>query len=376
MQNSNNSNNTSNINNTNIENTCFLDALNFSNHSRTPVWLMRQAGRYLPEYRATRATAGSFMQLAKNPEFATEVTLQPLARFDLDASILFSDILTIPDAMGLGLDFVQGEGPVFANPLQHETQIQAIENIKLDDLMGELSYVFKAVTSIKNALKNPETGMQKLPLIGFSGSPWTLACYMVEGHGSHNDFMIAKKMLYQRPDLMQKIIDINTKAIIAYLDLQIQAGANAVMIFDSWGGLLPAKLFQKYSLSSIEQILEKLNILHPNTPKIVFCKGIGLGLAQLNKLNCNGLGIDWVTDLASARQTIQAPKALQGNLDPMQLLGTPENIQTRVHEMLAAYTKSHGSLQGYIANLGHGILQQTPPEHVGVMIDAIRAFKI
>jgi uroporphyrinogen decarboxylase len=361
-----------------IENHSFLDALALkpAHNGKTPIWLMRQAGRYLAEYRATRAKAGSFMQLAKNPDLAMEVTLQPLARFDLDAAILFSDILTIPDAMGLGLDFIQGEGPKFARPLQHEHDIKKLQSAD----MNELNYVFNAIRAIKKGLcfqkteGSSEQIYQRVPLIGFSGSPWTLACYMVEGEGSHNDFIIAKKMLYQRPDLMQKIIEINTQSVIEYLDQQIQAGCDAVMIFDSWGGLLPTQAFN-ISFHSIEMIINALNQRHPNTPKIVFSKGIGMNLERFNALNCNGLGVDWSMDLAWARKIIQPHKALQGNLDPMYLFSNPDVLMQATHDMLSAYYQVHNSLDGYIANLGHGILQHTPPENVSHFIEAVRSFK-
>ncbi len=357
-----------------LKNTCFIDALwnaktaTKTSKTRIPVWLMRQAGRYLPEYRQTRQRAGHFMALAQNPDFATEVTLQPLARYDLDAAILFSDILTIPDAMGLGLEFVAGEGPIFHHPLQTEQQIRALQVAPMD----KLTYVFDAVRSICRALSSD--GVQTLPLIGFSGSPWTLACYMVEGKGSQNDFIHAKTLLYSQPALMEHILECNTQSVMAYLDAQIQAGCHAVMLFDSWGGLLNAQDYQRYSWRYLRMISTFLHEKHPSIPQIIFTKGGGTWLSTMLDAPAQALGLDWTVDLAWAHQQTKGQKTLQGNLDPMTLLGSPGEIIKKTHAMLSSYQSVRPDMGGYIANLGHGILQTTPPENVGVLVDAIRAF--
>jgi uroporphyrinogen decarboxylase len=274
----------------------------------TPLWLMRQAGRYLPEYKATRAKAGSFMDMATNVQYATEVTLQPLERFALDAAILFSDILTVPDAMGLGLSFAMGEGPKLARPLRDEAAVNALAVPDLE----KLRYVFDAVTSIRHALKG------RVPLIGFSGSPWTLACYMVEGSGSADDWRSVKAMLYSRPDLMHRILAVNADAVAAYLNAQIDAGAQAVMVFDSWGGALSHRAFLEFSLPYTARVLGQLKRAQDGAtiPRIVFTKGGGLWLPQMEKLDCEVLGVDWTVNLGQARAQVGASKALQGNLDP------------------------------------------------------------
>ncbi len=290
-----------------LRNDTFLRACRRLATPYTPVWLMRQAGRYLPEYRATRARAGSFMGLATNVDFATEVTLQPLERYALDAAILFSDILTIPDAMGLGLSFAEGEGPRFAHPVRDEAAVRALQ---VPD-MERLRYVFDAVTSIRRALDG------RVPLIGFSGSPWTLACYMVEGRGS-DDYRLVKTMLYSRPDLMQRMLEVNADAVAAYLNAQIEAGAQAVMVFDSWGGVLADRAFHEFSLASTRRVLRQLHREHDGQPipRIVFTKGGGLWLEAMADLDCDVLGVDWTVDLGRARRLVGDRKALQGNLDP------------------------------------------------------------
>ena len=331
----------------------------------TPVWLMRQAGRYLPEYRATRERAGSFMGLATNPAFATEVTLQPLDRYALDAAILFSDILTVPDAMGLGLSFTQGEGPRFARPLKDEADVA---RLAVPD-MNKLRYVFDAVSSIRRALT--QDGRGRVPLIGFSGSPWTLACYMVEGGGS-DDYRLVKTMLYRRPELMHRILAVNADAVAAYLNAQIEAGAQAVMIFDSWGGVLADGAFQRFSLAYTERVLRQLKREHEGLciPRLVFTKGGGPWLELVAASGCDVVGLDWTVDLGAARRRIGARVALQGNLDPMALFAEPEQVHAEVARVLQAFgAPSAGA--GHVFNLGHGINQHTPPDNVAVLVDAV-----
>jgi uroporphyrinogen decarboxylase len=347
-----------------LQNDTFLRALLRQPTDYTPVWLMRQAGRYLPEYRATRAKAGSFMGLAKNPDFATEVTLQPIDRYPLDAAILFSDILTVPDAMGLGLYFEDGEGPKFERTVRTEAEVDAL---RVPD-MASLQYVFDAVTSIRTALNG------RVPLIGFSGSPWTLACYMVEGGGSR-EFHTIKKMLYARPDLMHRILDTNAEAVAQYLNAQIDAGAQAVMIFDSWGGALADGAYQQFSLAYMEKVVAKLQREKDGVriPAIVFTKGGGLWLDAMADIGADALGLDWTVNLGRARAQVGDRVALQGNLDPAILFAGPEQIRTEVEKALASYgTPSAG--HGHVFNLGHGISQFTPPESVTAMVDAVHHF--
>ncbi len=331
----------------------------------TPVWLMRQAGRYLPEYRATRAKAGSFMGLATNTDYATEVTLQPLERYPLDAAILFSDILTVPDAMGLGLSFALGEGPKFAHPVRDEAAVTALAVPDMD----KLRYVFDAVTSIRKALNG------RVPLIGFSGSPWTLACYMVEGAGS-DDYRLVKSMLYSRPDLMHHMLAINADAVALYLNTQIEAGAQAVMVFDSWGGVLADGAFQDFSLAYTRRVLAQLKPSHDGVPipRIVFTKGGGLWLEEMATLDTQVLGLDWTVNLGAARTRVGDRVALQGNLDPNVLFAPPAAIEAEVVKALESFgpaQRPDGGRGGHIFNLGHGISQHTPPEHVDVLVDAV-----
>ena len=354
-----------------IQNDNFLRACWRQASDHTPVWLMRQAGRYLPEYCATRAKAGSFMGLATNVDFATEVTLQPLDRYPLDAAILFSDILTVPDAMGLGLSFEQGEGPRFAKSVRDEA---AVAELQVPD-MAKLRYVFDAVTSIRKALNG------RVPLIGFSGSPWTLACYMVEGKGS-DDYRLVKSMLYSRPDLMHRMLAVNAQAVATYLNTQIEAGAKAVMIFDSWGGVLADSAFQEFSLAYTEQVLALLKKEHMGVkiPRIVFTKGGGLWLDEMGQLDCEVLGLDWTMNLGRARQmvggAVNGPgKAIQGNIDPNVLFAPPAQIQKEVIRVLDSFGKPHTDTNStgptHIFNLGHGISQFTPPEHVSALVEAV-----
>ncbi|RYY69161.1 MAG: uroporphyrinogen decarboxylase, partial [Comamonadaceae bacterium] len=351
-----------------LANDTFLRACMRQATPYTPLWLMRQAGRYLPEYKATRARAGSFMGLATNVDYATEVTLQPLERFPLDAAILFSDILTVPDAMGLGLSFAEGEGPKLARPLRDEAAVAALA---VPD-MAQLRYVFDAVTSIRRALGG------RVPLIGFSGSPWTLACYMVEGGGSRDDWRGVKSMLYSRPDLMHRILAVNADAVAAYLNAQIDAGAQAVMVFDSWGGALADGAFQEFSLAYTKRVLAGLKRSHDGQviPRLVFTKGGGLWLEAMEQLDCEVLGVDWTVNLARARALVGGSKALQGNLDPSVLFAPPEQVAAQARKVLDDFGTPHtgpGTGPTQIFNLGHGISQFTPPEHVHALVEAVHS---
>jgi len=350
-----------------LQNDTFLRACLRQATEHTPVWLMRQAGRYLPEYCATRARAGSFMGLATNVDYATEVTLQPLERYALDAAILFSDILTVPDAMGLGLSFQQGEGPKFAKTVRTEADV---DQLAVPD-MDRLRYVFDAVTSIRQALNG------RVPLIGFSGSPWTLACYMVEGGGS-DDYRQVKSLMYSRPDLMHRILAINADAVATYLNAQIDAGAQAVMVFDSWGGVLADGKFQDFSLAYTRRVLAQLKREKDGAtiPRIVFTKGGGLWLADMKGLDCEVLGLDWTVNLGTARALVGDAKALQGNIDPNVLFAPPQAIEREVATVLESFGTPHqgaGSGPTHIFNLGHGISQYTPPEHVTALVDAVHS---
>jgi uroporphyrinogen decarboxylase len=344
-----------------LQNDTFLRALLRQPTEYTPLWLMRQAGRYLPEYRAVRQRAGSFMALATNPDLATEVTLQPVERFRLDAAILFSDILTVPDAMGLGLFFVEGEGPKFERPLRDE---QAVMALRVPE-PGSLQYVFDAVTQIRTELNG------KVPLIGFSGSPWTLACYMVEGGGSR-EFHTIKTMLYRRPDLMHHILAINAQAVATYLNAQIDAGAQAVMLFDSWGGALADGAYQQFSLAYMRDVIRQLKRDQHGVrvPCIVFTKGGGLWLEEIGAIGADAIGLDWTVNLGQARARVGQQVALQGNLDPAVLFAQPEQIRAEVARALASYG-AHGAGSGHVFNLGHGISQFTPPEAVAQLVDAV-----
>ncbi|HNB46079.1 MAG TPA: uroporphyrinogen decarboxylase [Burkholderiaceae bacterium] len=343
-----------------LQNDTLLRALRRQPTDHTPIWLMRQAGRYLPEYRATRERAGSFMGLATNRDYATEVTLQPLERYALDAAILFSDILTVPDAMGLGLSFAAGEGPKFARPVRDEAAVAALE---VPD-MARLQYVFDAVTSIRRALNG------RVPLIGFSGSPWTLACYMVEGGGS-DDYRLVKSMLYRRPDLMHRLLAVTADAVALYLNTQIEAGAQAVMVFDSWGGVLADGAFQEFSLAYTRRVLAGLKRAHEgeHIPAIVFTKGGGLWLEEIAASDCDAVGLDWTMDLGRARELVGHKVALQGNMDPNVLFAEPEQIAAEARRLLDRF----GPHPGHVFNLGHGISQHTPPESVTALVEAVRA---
>ena len=346
-----------------LKNDVFIRSLLRQPVPYTPLWLMRQAGRYLPEYNQTRARAGSFLGLAQNPQFACEVTLQPLERFDLDAAILFSDILTIPHAMGLGLDFVAGEGPQFAHPLRTEADVSALQ---VPD-MNRLQYVFDAVSLIRKELDG------KVPLIGFAGSPFTVACYMVEGQGS-DDYRLIKSMLYSRPDLLHRILAINTQATIDYLNAQIRAGAQAVMVFDSWGGVLADGLFQQFSLAYTRKVVEGLVREQDGVqvPVIVFTKGGGLWLEDIADSGCDAMGVDWTVNLSKARRRVEDRVALQGNLDPMALFGTEQAIRAEARRVIDDFGPV--GLGGHVFNLGHGISRFTPPEAVGILVDEVHSY--
>ena len=343
-----------------MRNDTFLRALLREPTEYTPIWIMRQAGRYLPEYNATRKRAGSFLALAQTPELACEVTLQPLERFPLDAAILFSDILTVPDAMGLGLHFVEGEGPRFHRPVRDEAAIAKLAPPPLE----KLRYVFDAVSLIRRELAG------RVPLIGFSGSPFTLACYMIEGGGS-DDFRTVKAMMYSRPDLLHRLLAVNADAVAAYLNAQIDAGAQAVQVFDTWGGALSHAAFEEFSLAYSRRVLAKVTREREGraVPRILSTKGGGQWLEAMRDAGADALGVDWTTDLGSARRRVGDRVALQGNMDPMALFATPEAIQREARRVLDSY----GAGAGHVFNLGHGISQHTPPGHVAALVETVHA---
>jgi uroporphyrinogen decarboxylase len=342
-----------------LKNDTLIRALLRQPTAYTPVWLMRQAGRYLPEYNATRARAGSFLALAKSPDLATEVTLQPLARFALDAAIVFSDILTIPDAMGLGLGFAEGEGPRFQRPLRAEREIRALA---VPDPGGPLRYVLDTISQVRKSLAGA------VPVIGFSGSPFTLACYMVEGGGSR-DFPTLRAMLRDRPDLLRHILEVNCRAVIAYLNAQIEAGAQALMVFDTWGGTLAEGEYHEYSLDYMQRIVEGIRRegASGRVPVILFTKGGGAWLEAIAASGCDAVGIDWTVDIGAARARVGDRVALQGNLEPEILLSGPQAVRDGVAAVLGRYGRGHG----HVFNLGHGVLQRTPPESVGALVEAV-----
>lgn len=345
-----------------LKNDRFLRALMREPVDQTPCWIMRQAGRYLPEYRATRAEAGSFLDLCKNAELACEVTLQPLRRFPLDAAILFSDILTIPDAMGLGLYFSEGEGPKFERPLRDAA---SIAKLGVPDPEDELRYVTNAVRTIRTALNGD------VPLIGFSGSPWTLATYMVEG-GSTKTFGHVKGLLYSDPKSAHKLLDTLAQSVTSYLNAQVAAGAQALMIFDTWGGVLTPAAYQEFSLNYMQQIIDGLTREADGrrVPVVMFTKGAGERLALMKDAGADGLGVDWTTDLSRARELVQDKVALQGNLDPGVLYGSAETVESEVQRVLASY----GTGPGHVFNLGHGVTPDVSPENVGAAIAAVQKY--
>jgi uroporphyrinogen decarboxylase len=344
-----------------LENDTLIRALLRQPTPYTPIWLMRQAGRYLPEYNATRARAGDFLTLCKTPALATEVTLQPLERFPLDAAILFSDILTIPDAMGLGLAFADGEGPRFARPVRDEA---AVGRLAAPRPEAELRYVLDAVREIRRALRG------RVPLIGFAGSPFTLACYMVEG-GSSADFGTIKAMLYRRPDLLHRLLEVNARAVADYLNAQIEAGVQAVMLFDTWGGTLAHAAYLEFSLAYIRRVVGSLarEAAGERVPSIVFTKGGGPWLESIAACGCDAVAVDWTVSLADARRRVGDRVALQGNLDPLVLLADPAAVRREAQRTLADF----GPGPGHVFNLGHGIAPATPPEHVALLVESIHA---
>lgn len=347
---------------TELKNDRYLRALLRQPVDVTPVWMMRQAGRYLPEYKATRAEAGDFIALCKNTELACEVTLQPLRRFPLDAAILFSDILTIPDAMGLGLYFETGEGPRFQKPI---TSAADVKNIPIPDPEMELGYVMDAVRAIRKALEG------NVPLIGFSGSPWTLATYMVEG-GSSKAFTKIKKMMYEDPNTLHLLLDKLADSVILYLNAQIRAGAQSIMIFDTWGGVLTKRDYLQFSLNYMHKIIDGL--IRENdgrrVPVTLFTKGGGQWLEEMAATGCDALGLDWTTEIADARRRVGDKVTLQGNMDPSMLYAPPARIEDEVQNILSGF--GHG--EGHVFNLGHGIHQDVPPEHAGAFVDAVHRF--
>ena len=347
---------------TQLKNDRYLKALLREPVDMTPVWMMRQAGRYLPEYKATRAQAGDFMSLCRNADLACEVTLQPLRRYALDAAILFSDILTIPDAMGLGLSFGAGEGPKFARPIENKIQV---DNLPIPDPEGELQYVMNAVRTIRHELKG------EVPLIGFSGSPWTLATYMVEG-GSSKAFTKIKKMMYADPQILHALLDKLADSVILYLNAQIKAGAQAVMVFDTWGGVLAHEEYKTFSLQYMQKIVEGL--IRENegrkVPVTLFTKGGGLWLEAIADTGCDAVGLDWTVDIRDAKKRVGHKVALQGNMDPSVLYAPVARIEQEVKNILAGF----GEGSGHVFNLGHGIHQDVPTESPKVFVNAIHEF--
>jgi len=347
-----------------LKNDLYIRALLRQPTDKTPIWVMRQAGRYLPEYRQLRAEAGSFMNLCTNPQLACEVTLQPLRRFELDAAILFSDILTIPDAMGLGLYFVEGEGPKFENVIRSASDIK---QLKHPDAATSLSYVMDAVSVIRKELNGD------VPLIGFSGSPWTLATYMVEG-GSSKTFSKIKNMLYSEPKTAHLLLDKLADAVIDYLNAQIESGAQAVQIFDTWGGVLAPEIFREFSLAYLEKIVNGLHRSYDGNkiPVVLFCKGCNSHLEALADTGCDGLGVDWTITLAEARARVGERVSLQGNLDPSIMLTNPETIEAQVKAALASF----GAGNGHVFNLGHGITPEVDPHHMTVLTESVHRHSI
>jgi uroporphyrinogen decarboxylase len=347
-----------------LKNDLLLRALLKEPTPRRPIWLMRQAGRYLPEYRATRARAGSFMALCTNPQLACEVTLQPIDRFPLDAAILFSDILTIPHAMNLGLDFEAGEGPKLDRPVRTAADVA---NLKIPDPAGELRYVIDAVALVRRELSG------RVPLIGFAGSPWTVGTYMVEGGGSKT-FGIVKRMMYESPEVLHRLLDVLARSTILYLNAQIAAGAQAVMLFDTWGGVLTPAQYEEFSLRYMAQVIGELTreCGGRRVPNIVFTKGGGAWLGKIAAIGCDAVGVDWTTDLATARLAVDDRVALQGNLDPSALFAPPDALRAETRRVLDSY----GAGPGHVFNLGHGITPDVDPERVAVLVDTVRNYVV
>jgi uroporphyrinogen decarboxylase len=347
-----------------LQNDLLLRALLRQPTPRRPIWLMRQAGRYLPEYRATRARAGSFMAMCTNPEFACEVTLQPLDRFPLDAAILFSDILTIPHAMNLGLDFEAGEGPKIARPVRRSADV---DQLNIPDPGHELRYVIDAVALIRRELGG------RVPLIGFAGSPWTVGTYMVEGGGSKT-FGLIKRMMYESPAVLHRMLDILARSTILYLNAQIAAGAQAVMLFDTWGGVLTPAQYEEFSLRYMAQVIDAVtrDADGRRVPRIVFTKGGGAWLAKIAAIGCDAVGVDWTTDLRAARDAVDGKVALQGNLDPSALFAPPETLRAETLRVLESY----GAGAGHVFNLGHGITPEVDPESVALLVETVQGYPL
>ena len=345
-----------------LKNDLLLRALLREPTPRRPIWLMRQAGRYLPEYRASRARAGSFLAMCTNPQIACEITLQPIDRFPLDAAILFSDILTIPHAMNLGLEFESGEGPTFARPVRSTADI---DKLGVPDPARELRYVIDAVALIRRELAG------RVPLIGFAGSPWTVATYMVEGGGSKT-FGVIKRMMYESPGVLHRLLDLLARSTISYLNAQVAAGAQAVMLFDTWGGVLTPAQYQEFSLHYMAQVVAELTRENDGrrVPSIVFTKGGAAWLKEIAAIGCDAVGVDWTTDLATARTAVGGRVALQGNLDPSALFAPPETLRAETRRVLDSY----GSGPGHVFNLGHGITPDVDPERVAVLVDTVRNY--
>jgi uroporphyrinogen decarboxylase len=345
-----------------LKNDSLIKALLRQPTDTTPVWIMRQAGRYLPEYRETRKAAGGFLDLCKNKDLACEVTLQPIRRFNLDAAILFSDILTIPDAMGLGLYFSEGEGPKFERPVRSEKEI---DKLFVPDPAEKLRYVTDAVSLVRTELDGA------VPLIGFSGSPWTLSTYMVEGSSS-KDYRYVKGMMYENPAAMHRLLDILAQSVVAYLNAQIEAGAQAVMIFDTWGGVLTPQTYRAFSLDYMQQIVSQLKRQHDGQtiPVTLFTKGGAQWIEAIAETGCDAVGLDWTIDIDEARRRVAGKVALQGNLDPCVLYASPESIRAAVRDIITSY----GNHAGHVFNLGHGIHPSVDPEHLAVLIDAVHEF--
>jgi uroporphyrinogen decarboxylase len=347
-----------------LQNDLLLRALLREPTPRRPIWLMRQAGRYLPEYRATRTRAGGFLEMCTNPEIACEITLQPVDRYPLDAAILFSDILTIPNAMNLGLEFEAGEGPKFERPVRTTADI---DKLGVPDPGVELKYVTDAVARVRRELRG------RIPLIGFAGSPWTVATYMVEGGGSKT-FGIIKRMMYEAPRELHRLLDLLAKATILYLNAQIAAGAQAVMVFDTWGGVLTPAQYEEFSLRYMAQIVDALTRKAEGrrVPNIVFTKGGGAWLAKIAAIGCDAAGVDWTTDLSDARKAVGGRIALQGNLDPSALFAPPDTLRAETLRVLDSY----GAGAGHVFNLGHGITPEVDPERVAVLIETVQNYKV
>jgi uroporphyrinogen decarboxylase len=345
-----------------LKNDLLLRALLREPTPRRPIWLMRQAGRYLPQYRATRARAGGFLEMCTNPEIACEITLQPIDRFPLDAAILFSDILTIPHAMNLGLEFEAGEGPKFERPVRSGADI---DRLIVPDPGRELKYVVDAVELVRRELRG------RVPLIGFAGSPWTVATYMVEG-GSSKTFGQIKRMMYEAPQELHRLLEVLVKATILYLNAQIAAGAQAVMLFDTWGGVLTPAQYEEFSLRHMAQVIDALTRKSEGrrVPNIVFTKGGGAWLAKIAAIGCDAVGVDWNTDLRDARRAVQGRVALQGNLDPSALFATPETLRAETLRVLESY----GAGPGHVFNLGHGITPDVDPERVALLVETVQAY--